>query len=223
VKFRPSMNVSIVRSLFICHNNHSILRLSIAVDKKGGFTMKRSLTLLTALGLTASMICTGCGNGNTTETASSSSSKSDVKAESTPEATPEPTEEAVSTVSEPVEETKKERDGFKDGTVEYELDGLTFSIPTYFGDASSTNENGSSWSNDENTVLLAIYQLVDQIINNGYIKLPLFLLRKSRPIDISNDKQQAHDLLLQNTNRFSGQVLLSISPVFPAASVLSFC
>ena len=65
--------------------------------------------------------------------------------------------------------------------------------------------------------------LVDQIINNGYIKLPLFLLRKSRPIDISNDKQQAHDLLLQNTNRFSGQVLLSISPVFPAASVLSFC
>ena len=65
--------------------------------------------------------------------------------------------------------------------------------------------------------------LVDQIINNGYIKLPLFLLRKSRPIDISNDKQQAHDLLLQNTYRFSGQVLLSISPVFPAASVLSFC
>ena len=65
--------------------------------------------------------------------------------------------------------------------------------------------------------------VVDQIINNGYIKLPLFLLRKSRPIDISNDKQQAHDLLLQNTYRFSGQVLLSISPVFPAASVLSFC
>ena len=35
--------------------------------------------------------------------------------------------------------------------------------------------------------------LLDQIINNGYIKLLLFLLRKSRPIDISNDKQQAHD------------------------------
>ena len=74
-----------------------------------------------------------------------------------------------------------------------------------------------SWFSSPKTLL------VDQIINNGYIKLPLFLLRKSRPIDISNDKQQAHDLLLQNTNRFSGQVLLSISPVFPAASVLSFC